>query len=393
MRATRSWQRHATVLALLLTASVLVAGRRPPVNDVPGSGSQLFLGPQANPVALSGDGAVVYAVNSSGGTLTMLSSTAPYTKLAEVRVGLEPVGVAVRPKLNPADPNEDELVLVANHISDSIAVVSRTQKAVVDVIQVLDANGVSTTDEPVGIAFDGPNRAFVTLDSRNEVLQLTMGGNGRFQPGTRATLTGQGPRALAVANGRLFVAVEESGNRTEFPSCGASDPQNFVRGDPVDEGCLFPMNGATLIQFATSPNVGGEVIRDSDIPDRDLFVYDVNNLTAPVQVLSGVGTLLHGVATSGSRVYVTHTEARNDRDGLLALGNRMFENRLAFVDCGPSCGAVTTVDLDANPFGVPVANPYGVAASGDGATLVVTPPPPTAWRASPARPARRCPAW
>ena len=152
----------------------------------------------------------------------MLSSTAPYTKLAEVRVGLEPVGVAVRPKLNPADPNEDELVLVANHISDSIAVVSRTQKAVVDVIQVLDANGVSTTDEPVGIAFDGPNRAFVTLDSRNEVLQLTMGGNGRFQPGTRATLTGQGPRALAVANGRLFVGG--GGVRATAPSSPPAAP-------------------------------------------------------------------------------------------------------------------------------------------------------------------------
>ena len=34
---------------------------------------------------------------------------------------------------------------------------------VVDVIQEIDANGVSTTDEPVGIAFAGPNRAFVTL--------------------------------------------------------------------------------------------------------------------------------------------------------------------------------------------------------------------------------------
>jgi hypothetical protein len=132
------------------------------------------------------------------------------------------------------------------------------------------------------------------------------------------------------------------------------------------------MNTATLLQFATSPNVGGEVIRDSDIPDRDLFVYDTSNLAAAPQVLSGVGTLLHGVATAGSRVYVTHTEARNDRDGLLALGNRMFENRLAFVDCNPTCGAVTTIDLDANPFGVPVATPYGVAASGNGSTLVVT---------------------
>jgi hypothetical protein len=364
---------RALASGLACAALLLVAGRvRPPVNDLPGRGSQLFLSPQANPVGLSGDGSVVYALNTSAGTLSIRSTTAPYGLIAEVRVGLEPVGLAVRPKLNPADPGEDEWVLVANHVSDSIAVVSLAGRAVIDVIQVLDANGVSTTDEPVGIAFDGRNRAFVTLDNRNEVLTLQVGASGRFQPGARAVLTAQAPRALAVANGRLFVAAFESGNRTEFPSCGASEPINFVRDHPVDEGCLFPMNAFTLLQFATSPNVGGEVIRDSDIPDRDLFVYDPNNLSAPLQVLQGVGTLLYGVATSGSRVFVTQTEARNQLDGLLDLGNRMFENRLAFVDCGPSCGAVSLVNLDANPFGVPVPTPYGVAASGNGALVVAT---------------------
>ena len=71
------------------------------------------------------------------------------------------------------------------------------------------------------------------------------------------------------------------------------------------------------------------MIRDTHLPDRDLFVYDAANLAAPPQVVEGVGTLLYGVAASGSRVFVTHTEARNDADGLLDLGNRMFENRLA----------------------------------------------------------------
>ena len=362
---------RATACLIALLASFLVAGRRPP-NELPAVGSQLFLGPKTNPIALSNDGSVVYALNSAAGTLTVRSASAPYTFLAQIAVGIEPVGIAVRPKVNPTDPLEDELVLVANHISDSIAVVSRNALAVVDVIQTLDAEGVSTTDEPTGIAFAGPNRAFVTLDHRNELLELTMGAGGRFQTGTRTLLPAQGPRALAVANGRLYVAVAESGNQTEFPSCGASQPVNFQRGNPVDEGCLFPMNQGTLLQFATSPNIGGEVIRDTNIPDRDLFVFDLNNLATPLQVITGVGTILNGVAVSGSRVFVTNTDARNDRDGLIALGNRMFENRLSFVDCSPSCGAVTRVDLEANAFGVPVPVPYGIAASGDGATLVVT---------------------
>ena len=362
---------RATACLLALLSVFLIAGRRP-TNVLPATGSQLFLGPKANPIALSNDGTLVYALNSSAGTLTIRSAAAPYTKFADVPVGLEPVGLAVRPKVNPADPNEDELVLVANHVSDSIAVVSRNATSVVDVIQTLGADDVSTSDEPTGIAFAGPNRAFVTLDHRNEILELTMGGDGRFVTGARTLLAGQGPRALAVANGRLYVAVAESGNQTEFPSCGASQPVNFQRGNPVDEGCLFPMNQGTLLQFASSPNMGGEVIRDTHIPDRDLFVFDLNNLASPIQVVTGVGTILNGVAVSGSRVFVTNTEARNDRDGLIALGNRMFENRLSYVDCSPTCGAVTRVDLEANAFGVPVPVPYGIAASADGATLVVT---------------------
>jgi DNA-binding beta-propeller fold protein YncE len=362
---------RVTACLIAVLATFLVAGRRPP-NVLPATGSQLFLGPKTNPIALSNDGTVVYALNSSAGTLSVRSAAAPYTRYADIAVGVEPVGLAVRPKVNPSDPLEDELVLVANHVSDSIAVVSRNALAVVDVIQTLDAEGVSTSDEPTGIAFAGPNRAFVTLDHRNELLELTMGGDGRFSAGARTLLAGQGPRALAVANGRLYVAVAESGNQTEFPSCGASQPVSFSRGNPVDEGCLFPMNQATLLQFATSPNVGGEVIRDTHIPDRDLFVFDLGNLATPIQVVTGVGTILNGVAVSGSRVFVTNTEARNDRDGLLALGNRMFENRLSFVDCAPTCGAVTRVDLEANAFDVPVPVPYGIAASADGATLVVT---------------------
>src|SRR5262249_6393460 len=207
---------------------------------------------------------------------------------------------------------------------------------------------------------------------RNEIVTITMGANGHFQLGARTTITSQGPRAVAVSNGLLFVAAHESGNQTEFPSCGPNDPVNFVRGQAGDEGCEFPLNQGTLLQFATSPNVGGEVIHDQDIPDRDLFVYSTSNLTTPLQVISGIGTLLNGIAVAGGRVFVTNTDARNDRDGLAALGNRMFENRLSLLDCGPTCGAVTRLDLDANPFGVPIPTPYGVAASGDGQVFVMT---------------------
>ena len=64
--------------------------------------------------------------------------------------------------------------------------------------------------------------------------------------------------------------------------------------------------------------------------------------------MEGVGTLLYGLATDGTRVWVSNTDARNHLDGLAALENRMFENRVSFLDCaGKSCGSPTHVDLDA----------------------------------------------
>src|SRR5690606_8360931 len=93
-----------------------------------------------------------------------------------------------------------------------------------------------------------------------------------------------------------------------------------------------------------------------------------------------VGTLLAGVAAhagpAGTRVWVAHTEARNHLDGLEALENRMFENRVAIVDCagGGACALTGMVDLDASAaaLGRTVPNPWGIQASGDGQTVVVT---------------------
>lgn len=347
---------------------------------LPGSGSALFLGPPTNPLALSGDGQVLYVANPASGTVTLVDVSTPSAPvlLAEVKVGLEPTGLAVRPKVDPGDPLEDELVFVANHVSDSIGVVSRTKRDLVNTIQALDANGVTTTDEPVAIAFASPTRAFVSLDQPNQVLVLDGidgAGNATILP-TRIHLTAQAPRALAVAAGKLFVAAFESGNRTEFPLCGPTDPRGLQLGNSFDQGCEFKLTPQFLAMFAQSPNVGGRVIRDGNLPDRDLFVYDAATLAPAGSPVEGVGTLLYGLATNGSRVFVTNTDARNVQNGLAALGNRMFDNRLSFADCGAGCGslgAFTHVDLDAAaPGATTVPTPYGVAVSGDGQTVLVT---------------------
>ncbi len=375
------------LLALAVPEAADAARRRPP-NLRPAVGSQLFTSPQTNPVALSCDGSLVYVANTTSGTLSLVNANAPYVTLAEIDVGMEPVGVAVRPKADCSDPGEDEQVFVTNHLSDSISVVSANAARVVQTLQELDGDGVTTTDEPVGIAFHGSSQAFVSLDRPNQIVKLTEAGGvwsiaartptitvGAAPPA--GAFTAQAPRAIAAAGGRVFVASFESGNQSEFPSCGpgggpAYDPTFDADGDgdPDGTGCLFPLNFANLISFATNPNIGGEVVHNALLPDRDVFVYDTNlNL---LETVDGVGTLLYGIATSGDTVYVTNTDARNKHDGLNALGARMFDNRLAILDCSGASCSVSNVDLENNGFGVPVPTPYGVAVSGDGATLVAS---------------------
>jgi len=351
---------------------------------LPASGSALFTSPQTNPVALSPRGDVLYVANTTSGTLSVLaideSDPANLTELAEIPVGLDPVGVAVRP--GSKKKNADELVLVTNHLSDSISVVSRKRLEVVQTLQELGPDGVTTTNEPVGVTFAGKNLAFVSLDEPDQVIAIRFkNGRASIRP-ERIQLSAQAPRALAAVGDKLFVAAFESGNQTEFPSCSPDDARGLDESNDFDEGCEFkmaifesfdPIQLSTIFDFATGPNIGGRVIRDRDLPDRDLFVYDTKSLKLE-QVVDGVGTLLYGLATAGSRVFVSNTDARNHLDGLAALGNRMFDNRLSILDCGASCGAPVHVDLDAeaSTLGGVIPTPYGIAASGDGATLVVT---------------------
>jgi len=380
------------VLLLLPVAAFSMGATNCGGKLLPRSGAQLYLSPQTHPMALSEDGTRLYVANTTSGTLSVLDVTSPLapTSLAEIRVGHDPTSVAVL----PGGVGGDELVFVVNHISDSISVVSRNRLGVVQTIHAHDAAGVTRMDEPTGIAFTGPERALVTLDQPNQVLVLDVDPSGRASIApSRVAITAQAPRAIAVAGGRAFVAAFESGNQTEFSSCWTGDTLGLLENDAArtDEGCEFRVellnstgSGGLLgsiFQFAAvNPNIGGRVVRDTDLPDRDLFVIDPSGTPAVVQVIDTVGTLLAGVAAhsgpSGTRVWVSHTEARNHLDGLGVIDNRMFENRVAVVDCaeGGSCALTGTVDLDASSaaIGRTVPNPWGIHASADGQTVVVT---------------------
>jgi DNA-binding beta-propeller fold protein YncE len=307
--------------------------------------------------------------------------TAERRVIATVEVGLDPVAVAVRP--------DGKEVWVANHVSDSVSVIdtdpaSVTLHEVVETIQSLDAGGATLFDEPVGIAFASNTKAYVALSSRNEIAIVDAAS---YAVVGSLALTAQDPRALAVRGGRLYVAAFESGNQSELSACVFAIP-----GNP-----LCSLGAANLMGVGQSPNLPGvpkNVVRDPDVPDRDLFVFDTATDQPVGGAVTNVGTLLYGIAVSGAgRVFVTNTDARNhalDGNGLAApiasgfgmglglehLANRAFRNRVTRIDCsGAACTAPTPVDLEpppGSPVPVPLATPYGVALSADDSLLVVT---------------------
>jgi YVTN family beta-propeller protein len=329
---------------------------------------------------------VLLVANTTSNTVDAIN-TSTNLRTKQIAVGMEPVNVTFRPDGCEA--------WVANHVSDSVSVIdtnaaSPSHLTVIETIQSLDGSGATLFDEPVGIAFASNTKAYVALSSRNQVAIVS---------GTTYSVTGslaiaaQEPRAIAVRNGRLYVAAFESSNQSELSVCGtesSTNPQCTLAGNTI--------SGNDLLTFAANPNIPGEqknIVIDPQVPDRDLFVFDATT-DALLKTNSGVGTLLYGVAVDGTdRVYVTQTDARNDVNGitfpagsrqdpngdgdvnLADLGNRMFNNELAILNCaggGASCTVVSTVNLDGGSPApaTALATPYGVAVSGDNTTVVGT---------------------
>src|SRR5207248_7646990 len=110
-----------------------------------------FEGKQTSPVRLSSDGTRLFAVNTPDGRVSVFDVSQPSNPrlLAEIPVGLEPVSV---------NPRNNDEVWVINEVSDSISIVSISQRIVTDTIYV--------KDEPADVVFAG-SKAFVSAARKN----------------------------------------------------------------------------------------------------------------------------------------------------------------------------------------------------------------------------------
>ena len=303
----------------------------------------LFESGQVRPLGLSPNGEKLFALNTPNNTLEVfkIKKNGELKKLQDIRVGLEPVALAVR--------NNGE-IWVVNHLSDSVSIVKKKKQS----YQVVKTLWVG--DEPRDIVFAGENnnRAFITTAHRGQNTpfnkNLTTPGIGRAdvwvfdakqaakrkstqpKPLNIITLFTDTPRALAVSpdGQHVYAAGFHTGNQTTII------PEEIVTAllfNDIDVR-LPPLTNASgeeqpivgiIVKFDGTHWVD-ELGRHWDeavkfnLPDKDVFKIDA--LANPPQLVedhlssfSQVGTILYNMIVNPKTgaLYVTNTDAQNHR--------------------------------------------------------------------------------
>ena len=341
---------------------------RPELNVV---GHPTFVSPHANPIVISGDR--VFVVNTPADTVDVIDAES--RKLAHrIPVGVDPVSIAVRP-----DGLE---VWVANHVSDCISVIdndstSPTYLHVIATIQEFDSKRATTFDEPVGIAFASNDKAYVALSSENQIAVVDVASR---QVTKRLTIPAQDPRAITVRDGKLFVIPFESNNKTQLSGGRKDDIDGELVTFDAWEHSIVHNNVLSLGHVV-------DIIKHPKVPDRDLFVFNIET-DELIETVDSLGTLLYGltVASDGT-VFVAQTDARNDVNGrsgtkkhdLSQLENRAFLNQITRVELSGEGETRQPEFIDLEPLppehperGQALATPFAIQISDDDSTLVVS---------------------
>ena len=334
------------------------------------TGHPAFMSPHASPIVVSGG--LVYVANTPADTVDVIDTNSREI-VARVNVGINPVGIAVRP--------DEKEVWVANHVSDSVSVIdidttSPTYLHVLSTIQDFDPDTKATRfDEPVGIAFASNDKAYVSLSSENKIAVIDVA---KREVVKHLNISAQDPRAIQVRGDRLYVLPFESNNQTQL-SGGAKDKIDgkLVTFDIWDHSVAN--NNVLSIGHVV------DIVKHPKVPDRDLFVFDTRTDTL-VETVNTLGTLLYGMSVdSKGRVYIAQTDARNDvngragtkKHGLAELENRAFLNRITRVEFAGQTPEPTFFDLEPLPPIDPVpgqalATPSAIQVSPDDTTLIAT---------------------
>lgn len=286
-----------------------------------------FEGKQTRPICLSPDGTRLFAVNTPDARLSVFDISHPLSPflIAEIPVGIEPVSV------NALNNND---VWVVNEVSDSVSVVSVTNRMVVDTLLV--------KDEPADVVFAG-GKAFVSAARKNQIVV--------FDANTHAAITnisvlGENPRSLAVnSNGtKVYAAFTLSGNRTTLIPPANAPPQ-ITNGVPTMSTNLPAPPAAGLIVDAT--DLAWTNIIKYTMPDNDVVEIDVATMTTN-RYFTRVGTVNFGLAIQpgSGDLFVANTDARNLTHFEPGLRGFFVTNRFSRINI--TSGVVTNYDLNPN---------------------------------------------
>ncbi len=323
----------APALPVLLLLAGGVAAQLPPERN--------FEQPPVHGLAVSPDGARLYAVQPAAGRLVSFSLARPDqpVRLDSIPVGLEPVSVRLR--------NADE-AWVVERLSDAISIVSLRERRVVAKLR--------TADEPADVVFAGsPQRAFVS-SAGEDLVQV-------FDPATRREIGripifGQQPTALAVDPGstRIYVAVHQSGNGTTVVPVKHAPPQPKPRRPELPDGPAVP-----LIVAADDPQWAPK--HGIQLPDIDVVEIDPHTLQITREI-ARTGTINFGLAVhpQAPELWIANTQAHNLIRFEPDLRARFVTNRVTRVDLAGT-PVVTPVDLNPGVDYTKLPNPQALAAA------------------------------
>jgi YVTN family beta-propeller protein len=291
-----------------------------------------FEGKQTNPVRLSPDGTRLFAVNTPDARLSVFDVTQPSNPrlIAEIPVGVEPVSV---------NPRNNDEVWVVNEVSDSISIVSVSNRTVVDTIYV--------KDEPVDVIFAGAN-AFVTASRKN---QITVFNALNHTLVTNIPLFGENPRAMAVSSdgSKVYAAFALSGNHTTLvPANKAPSQTNSPISPPMNPGLPAPPQVSRIVDASdTNYTLPRTNIIQYAMPDNDVAEIDTGTF-AVTRYFPHVGTVNLGLAVrpGSGDLYVANSDARNLVRFEPNVRSHAVDNRISRISIGS--GVVTPFDLNSN---------------------------------------------
>lgn len=348
-----------------------------------------FETPHVSPISMSPDGTKLFVVNTADNRLEIFDITQGWPSYrASIAVGLDPVS---------ARAPDNDTVWVANHLSDSVSIVSLATYNVVKTLAV--------GDEPADIVFAN-NRAFVSISQLNQVRVYEL--SNLNLPPTILTIQGEDPRAMKVSpdGTRVYVAIFESGNDTTIidetvvnnpsgPYGGLNPPPNFGAGfepplNPLNPpapqvGLILKYDRDTSEWKDDNGTVWPSTLVPWGLHDHDVAVIDTTTLE--VSYLSHTMNLNMALTVRpDGRVVVVGTDAINHVRFEPNLNAQFVHSVLAVVDPSqPNAPAI----YDLNPHlayeysagitnvpqsirDVSIADPRGVVWMSDGSRGYVT---------------------